>query len=459
MATALLLVSAFLQLSAEQPAVCSDAASCRQAAVEAAEQKDFEAFHDLAWRAVQKGRGNDPELMLLLARAQSLSGRPGDALVMLRRLAEMGIAADAVDSEDFRRVRALPGWPDVEAAIAATRETRSAEPEPRAAAANTPAPEAKPPAIEPKTPARAVPRTAAPPPALERAEDAVKSTLASPAAPGAEEALRLPPSRIQPIGLAYDSVSRRFVLGDRGKNKLIVADEIFKRVNDLISAGSAGFGTLTAIEIDRRQGDLWVTSTTDSGSASVHKLQLVSGRVLARIDVPEDWLPAALDDISISDTGAVLLVDARGSRLLTVAQSGQGFTRSAPLGLSSPASIAAAGGVTYVAHREGLAVMDVTSRHVSEVRASKGVTLTGLRRIRWYRGTLVAIQDDDRGGAGRLVRIRMGRSGRIASALEVLDDHTAEEGSALTVAGDSAYYVARTEQGPSIRRMPLNSPW
>src|SRR5690242_18115933 len=73
------------------PASCADAATCKQAALEAAGRQDYEAFHDLAWRAAQKSRPNDAELMYLLARAQSLSGRPGDALVMLRRLTQMGI--------------------------------------------------------------------------------------------------------------------------------------------------------------------------------------------------------------------------------------------------------------------------------------------------------------------------------------------------------------------------------
>ena len=83
---------------------------CRQLALDAAGRQDYEAFHDLAWRAVQTGPRNDPALMGLLARAQSLSGRPGDALVMLRRLAQMGVQTDAATNEDFRRVRALPGW-------------------------------------------------------------------------------------------------------------------------------------------------------------------------------------------------------------------------------------------------------------------------------------------------------------------------------------------------------------
>src|SRR4051812_10468435 len=89
---------------------CRSMADCRQLALAAASRQDFEVFHDLAWRAVQLGPKNDPSLMYLLARAQSLSGRPNDAIVMLQRLSAMGVPTDAATNDDFRRVRALPGW-------------------------------------------------------------------------------------------------------------------------------------------------------------------------------------------------------------------------------------------------------------------------------------------------------------------------------------------------------------
>ena len=98
----------------DRGADCPTAQACQTLALEAVDRQDFEAFHDLAWRAIRKGRPNDPELMRMLARAQSLSGRPLDSLVMLERLLALGITTDAATNDDFRRVRALPGWPDFE---------------------------------------------------------------------------------------------------------------------------------------------------------------------------------------------------------------------------------------------------------------------------------------------------------------------------------------------------------
>src|SRR3982751_3225185 len=102
-----------LLLAFQGPGACLDAAACRAAAVAAAGGGECETFHDLAWRAGQKGPPHDPALMFLLARAQALSGRPGDALIMLQRLAEMGVPSDVENSDEFVRTRELPGWPDV----------------------------------------------------------------------------------------------------------------------------------------------------------------------------------------------------------------------------------------------------------------------------------------------------------------------------------------------------------
>ena len=64
-----------------------------------------------------------------------------------------------------------------------------------------------------------------------------------------------------------------------------------------VSAASAGFyATITAFEIDARRGDLWVASAYGDGRTRVHKLQLVSGRVLEEVRLP------ASEDVPRSST-------------------------------------------------------------------------------------------------------------------------------------------------------------
>jgi hypothetical protein len=421
-----------LLLSLSQSASCADVGACRQAALDAAARGDFETFHDLAWRAAQKGRPNDPELMYLLARAQSLSGRPSDALVMLRRLAQMGVRTDARDNADFERVRRLPAWPELEALIEGAPTTGRLLSSPSAPPAAAPAasPKAKPgPATTPSYSAAPTGRR------------------------GTENAMRLSGSAMNPVGLAYDSASRRFVVGDGDGNKLVVADEVFDHVNDLIGAASAGFGRLSAVEIDTRRGDLWVTSSDGNGASSIHKLQLVSGRVLSQIAVPSELQPIVLSDFAVSDDGTLVLVDSQGARLLRIKSTGGRFERPVSLHVSTPSSIAPANGVTYVAHADGLSVVDTASGRVTSIQPAKGVSLATLRRIRWARGALVGIQEDRTGS--RLVRIRLNSNRHRATAVEPMDGGMHSAGTALTISRDAAYYVANTPDGATIRRVEI----
>jgi hypothetical protein len=366
----------FLLLPLAQSAPCADVGACRQAALEAASTGDFETFHDLAWRAAQKGRPNDPELMYLLARAQSVSGRPGDALVMLRRLAQMGVRTDARENADFERVRRLPSWPELEALMdsgSTTAPPLSAPSALSSAATGS--------ATTPSTPSKTNPK----PPRAPSYTDAPAGRR------GMANAMRLSATTINPVGLAYDSASRRFVVGDGDGNKLMVADEVFDHVNDLISAASAGFARLSAVEIDTRRGDLWATSSDGNGAASIHKLQLVSGRVLSQIAVPSEFQPIVISDFAVIDDGTLVLVDSREARLLRVKTAAGRFERPLALHVSSPLSVAPTNGLAYVAHADGLSVVDTASGRVTSIQTAKGLSLRTLRRIRWVRGGLVAI--------------------------------------------------------------------
>ena len=310
---------------------CVEWRTCRDLALAAAERGEYATFHDLAWRAVQTGPPKDPALMYLLARAQALSGRPHDALIMLQRLAEMGMASDAATNEDFNRVRELRDWPAVETRIAAAGSAipTARPPAPTAAPARPPASAAaparppasaaaparppvvapvsppaaaaapaRPPVVAPVSPPAAaaapappppaaVAAPAPPPPAAAAAEPAPAAAAPlppstppastaptpSPAAPSvaaralATQAVRFSTKQFAVSGLAYDAPSRRFVLGDRLGRRLIVVDESSSHAIDLVRADSAGFLDIAAVEIDAKRGDLWVASSAPADGA------------------------------------------------------------------------------------------------------------------------------------------------------------------------------------------------
>lgn len=418
----ILVLLAELARSAQQggPLNCAISQECRQKGIDAAERGDFEAFHTLAWRAAQLGPPNDAGLMYLLARAQSLSGRPHDALVMLGRLADRGITlGEAETSDDFRRARSLPQWPDVlkRIHIAAGR------------------------AVMPSAVTEAT---------IESAPTPEAARLATSAA----DAIPLPAGTLAPLALTYDAVSRRFVFADERSDTLKIIDELSGKVVDLVSRRWAGLYRTAAIAIDPRRGDLWAAGTHDDdpdriARSAIHRLQLVSGRLLYTVPLPAESGAARFADIAVTQ-GSVFVLDAEGRRVLGLAPGAKSLgLRMTVRGVQHLTSLAPAGdGVIYVAHAEGLLRLNVTARSSTSVGAAKEVNLRGLERIRWGNGSLVGIQ---RRLDGRMVAVRipLNRGGTIATSLDILDDAAS---SAASVVGHTFYYLGVAPRGGTVLR-------
>ena len=424
----------------DRPADCGTWENCRQLALQAAEQQDFESFHDLAWRAMRKGPPKNTDLMRMLARAQSLSGRPLDALVMLNRLLEMGVVTDAATNEDFRRVRAVSGWADYEARAAAL----NAAPLPSESAA-VPAP-AEPGAARAGRNANRRPASASEP--VPAAAPKAPSTVSG----DASEALRFTTIAFTPAGLAYDRVSNRFIVGDFNARKLTVVDEASQRVANLAGAVSAGFGTIGALEIDAHEGDLWVVSSPagaagrgegEPTAATLHKLQLISGRVLYAVALEESFGPARFADVAVGPRGSVLVLDAEGGRIFSAGPKARRLDLALTLDLAKPVSLAPQpDAVVYVAHAAGIARADLSSRRVRPLTAAKSIDLSGFTRLRWHRDGLLGVQrtGDDR---YRVVRLTLDGQGARVTRLTVLDDALRmPDPTAASLAGDTFYYLA-----------------
>jgi hypothetical protein len=426
--------SGHLQTDAQSPrdAGCNEWHTCRAMALAAADRGEYETFHDLAWRTVQTGPRNDPALMYLLARAQALSGRPHDALVMLDRLAKMGVFSDAATNDDFIRTRQLPAWPEV-----AARIERLGAP----GSTSTAKPVAAPPVAAPATPTPTTPVT--PPPAAP-AHASAAGTPAAPVPAPLVEAARFSIGPRTVVGLAYDTVSRRFLFGDRLGRKLVVVSEGSNQPLDLVRADSAGFQDISAIEIDDARGDLWVASAAD-GDGTLHRLQLVSGRPLKTFRIAQDAGPVSPVDLAITRSGTVLVLDAANGRILALRPGASALHTLVRIDLPSAVSLAvgADDAIAYVAHRDGISRIDLRGRTAARVAAPKDVALAGLQQIRWHRNALIGVTTED--GSSRIVRFDLNASGRGIKRATTIEPAPAIAGpGSLTVSGDDLLYLARS---------------
>jgi len=400
-----------LLLTLQAAPACPDATACRTEAEAAAARGEYETFHDLAWRAVQKGKPNDPSLMFLLARAQSLSGRPGDALVMLGRIAQLHAQVD-IDLPDFDRARQLPGWADVAARFAAAAPASSAPPR---LAPDTPSP--------PRATAAGGGRTVAAPSAA-----AASPSPATPVgSPGSGDALAFDvPPNLEPFALAHDAVSRRFVLGDAASRRLFIVDEVSTHVVAYVSAASAGFyDELTALTIDARRGDLWVASVKGAGADAtsiVHKLQLVSGRGLTEARPADSLKPTRLVALSVTADGTVYALDGAGGRVLRLRPGGRALEVVQRVDAPNPTALAAADDHTlFVASDAGLLRVDAASHSVQVLKSVED--LSGFTSLAWRNGALIGVQRAS--GAWLVVRVALDPGGTRAQPRAILASATA----------------------------------
>jgi len=419
MLASLLMLVTLVAPQAGRDVGCSTLNECRTMALAAADQREYERFHDLSWRAVQLGPRNDPALMSMLARAQALSGRPHDALVMLDRLAGMGVAVET-DTEEFAVTRQLPGWAEISARIELARRTGT----PIAA---TPAPAA-----------------AAPPPTAAPAAAPATTTPPTPASPP-QEAIRLPTGALAPRGFAYDAVSSRFLFGDRLGRKLVVVGEPSNRATDFVRADSAGFQDIVSLEIDEKRGDLWVLSAAPAGGAgTLHKLQLVSGRPLKSFAVPPALEPVTLVDLSVTASGAVFVLDAAGAQLLVLRPGAAALERVAKFEAADAVSLSVDGEerVAYVAHGQGVLRIDLRARSVAPLTAPQSVSIDRVERMRWRARGLIAIQVAG-DGSRSIVRLDLNPSGRAVTQATTLErPASTTKPISMTFSGEDLVYLA-----------------
>lgn len=276
------------------------------------------------------------------------------------------------------------------------------------------------------------------------------------------DAARFAASRFTAGGLAFDAVSRRFVIGDALDRKLFVVGVNGGQSTDMVRADSAGFEDVAAVEIDDRRGDLWVAGA----GGALHRLQLVSGRPLKTYRSITSAGAVHLTDLAVTPSGAVVGLDAEGKRLMTLGRGAETLAVTMPLSLDDAHSLALDDEDSgFVAFAQGVARVDLRARSVTPLTAPDGVNLGGIARIRVHRGAIFALQRVEANGssttdAARILRLDLNAAARRVTKATVIDaDGASVERPFLTIDGDDLYYVARDNADADrpfvVRRLAL----
>jgi hypothetical protein len=187
-----------------------------------------------------------------------------------------------------------------------------------------------------------------------------------------------------------------------------------------------------------------VSAAPGGGTGTLHKLQLVSGRLLRSVPIAEPHAPVSLVDVAVTAAGAVLVLDAAGQQLLVLRPGATAFDRVLKLEVAEPVSLTAAAdeGIAYVAHRDGISRIDLRARTVTPLAAPASVPLDRVERIRWHAHALIAVRAD-RDAARRITRLDLNASGRGVAHATMLDPVIPPGGPVyVTFSGDELVYLA-----------------
>ena len=226
-----------------------------------------------------------------------------------------------------------------------------------------------------------------------------------------------------PGGLACDAVSKRFVFGDRPGRKLLVVAEGSDHSIDLTRADVAGFLDVMALDIDTSNGNLWVASAEADGSgATLHRLQLISGRALASYGMPDGAAAVQPVDVAVTASRGVLVLDAAQRRVLVLRPGAAAADHSrGPQGRGAREPRRRQPGRRRIrgASRRPVVGRPSLGQGLTNYRA-KGHGAGGIERLRRDGAALIAVQALP-DGARRLVRLTLNASGGAVTRLRVID--------------------------------------
>lgn len=396
---------------AEDDAVLREARAFMKAAGEARQAGRPQAALDAVLQAYAL-RPHHGGILFELATAYAAVGRLEDATESLRRVAEMGFPFRTEDREELRSCRDQPACRGALAALDRNRQPKSTS--------------------------------------------TVAFTFTGPG--------------LVPEGLAYDAAADAFFVSSV-RQRLILRLDPSRRAEGFADR-TVGLWAPLGMAVDAARHRLWVATAAlaemadaapaDDGRSALVALDLGTGRVVARYDLPRDR-PHVLGDVIVAPSGDVFTTDSTspaiyrlpaGGRALEPIAAGEPFASLQGLALSAD------GKRLFVAdYAKGVFAIALDSRRVRLLEAPRTAGILGIDGIYRAGEALLGVQNGT--APPRLLRLAVDGD-RITSVGVVDSAHPAATDPTLgVVAGDRFYYIGNSQWAaarPGGQRDPAVKP-
>jgi hypothetical protein len=347
-------------------------------------------------RALELIHGH-PDVVYFLARAEMRLGHPDSAIARLRQLAAMGVVYPADSDSVFAAVRGRPAFRKVMARTARARSTV--------------------------------------------VDGAVIHALAD--------------TNFLAEDIAYDPFSQSFLVSSVHESKVIAINQN-GRLRDVVVLPNDGFG-VQALAVDTVRRALWLTVSSlpqalgyraaDSGQSRLLRVDIATGALQHRFDLPRDGQPHDLGDMALAPDGAAIVSDGAGGGVYIVPPTTDSLQTLVPPGtFRSPQTPALLpdGRVLVADYALGLAVIDRATHAVSWIAHADTIALSGIDGLVLRGNALFVMQNGVT--PERVARLTLDIPHERITAWQVLERNAPWLGEPThgVIVGGSLYFIANS---------------
>lgn len=262
-------------------------------------------------------------------------------------------------------------------------------------------------------------------------------------------------------GLAFDPVDETFFVSSVHKRKILAVNKNGK-VKPFASEQDGLFSAL-GMSVDAKRRHLWVTSTAfpqminfkkeDQGQSAVFKFDLRNRKLLKRYVLSNETKKHGLGDLAIQTNGDVFITDSQSPAVYVIRADKDEielFLEDKSFGSPQGLAFSSDERHLFIAdYSTGLFDLDVKTKKIIHLAPLAGATLLGIDGLYFHNGTLIAVQNGVT--PQRVVRISLSKDLGHAERLEVLEaNNPVFLEPTLGVLVKSTFYFIANSQWPLV---------